>query len=172
MSKTQHSISIIAAIAANGVIGQNGILPWYLPLDLKYFKEVTLGSRIIMGRRTWKSFLKPLPNREHIVVSSSKLELPDKVIQVSTFSSALAIPLPENKSVFVIGGSALYNEAIPLASNLYLTEIEANVDGDTKFPEWNRDEFKEISREHHEGTLVSLGPLVHYSFVHYARKNE
>ena len=164
-----YRLSIIAAVAANGTIGQNGALPWHLPLDLKHFKEVTLGSRIIMGRRTWQSFLKPLPNREHVIVSSSELELPDKVIQVPSLSTALSIPLPENKSIFVIGGNALYNEAMSLATDLYLTEIEANVDGDTKFPEWNRNEFKEVSREYHEGTLVSLGPLVSYSFVRYVR---
>ena len=163
-------LALIAAVAANGVIGRNGTMPWHLSADLKHFKTLTTGKRIVMGRRTWQAFPRPLPNREHIVVSSSQLVLPEGVIQVPSLAAALALPVHAESPVFVIGGNAMYREALPLADDLYLTEIAQSVDGDTVFPAWDRANFLEASRETHAAPLVAGGPDVAFSFVHYVRQ--
>ncbi|MEQ1594494.1 MAG: dihydrofolate reductase [Casimicrobium sp.] len=166
-------LALIAAVAANGVIGRNGTMPWHLSADLKHFKALTTGKRIVMGRRTWQAFPRPLPNREHIVVSSSQLVLPEGVIQVPSLATALALPVNAaftESPVFVIGGNAMYREALPLADDLYLTEIAQSVDGDTVFPAWDRANYLEASRETHAAPLVADGPDVVFSFVHYVRQ--
>ena len=165
-------LALIAAVAANGVIGRDGRMPWHLPADLKYFKTLTSGKRIIMGRRTWESFPKPLPNREHVVVSSRPLVVPDGVFVVRSLAAALALPAHAEIPVFVIGGNAMYREALPLADDLYLAEIEADVDGDTTFPTWDRSLFLEVSRERHRAPLQPTqpnDPEVNLSWVHYVR---
>ena len=144
-------------------------MPWHLSADLKYFKTLTSGKRIVMGRRTWEAFPKPLPNREHVVVSSLSLTLPEDVILVRTLTEALNLPPHAEQPVFVIGGNAMYREALPLADDLYLTEIEANVDGDTTFPAWDRAQFREASREPHAAPLQLGGSDVPFSWVHYVR---
>ena len=163
-------LALIAAVAANGVIGRDGTMPWHLSADLKHFKALTTGKRIVMGRRTWQAFPRPLPNREHVVVSSSQLTLPEGVIQVPSLAAALALPAHAESPVFVIGGNAMYREALPLTDDLYLTEIAQNVDGDTVFPEWDRAQFREASREPHAAPLINGGPDVTFSFVHYVRR--
>lgn len=163
-------VALIAAVAANGVIGRNGTLPWHLSADLKYFKATTSGKRIVMGRRTWEAFPKPLPNREHVVISSQSLSLPSGVVLVRSLDEALSLPAPAEQPVFIIGGNALYREALPLADELFLTEIEANVDGDTVFPAWDRTKFHTASRERHAVPLQANGPEVAYSFAHYVRQ--
>ena len=162
-------LAIIAAVAANGVIGLNGTMPWHLPADLKYFKGRTSGKRIIMGRRTWQAFPKPLPNREHVVVSSQQLVVPDGVLVVRSLAEALRLPAHVESPLFVIGGSALYREALPLADDLYLTEIDALIEGDTSFPTWDRSQFLEVSREPHTAQLRASGADVNFAFVHYVR---
>ena len=162
-------LALIAAVAANGVIGRNGTLPWHLSVDLKHFKALTSGKRIVMGRRTWQAFPKPLPNREHVVVTSTALSLPEGVIKVASLAEALALPPHAEQPVLVIGGNALYREAMPLVDDLYLTEIEANVEGDTTFPTWDRTQFREASRERHAAPLQAGGVDVAFSFVHYVR---
>ncbi len=170
MSSTlRPRLALIAAVAANGVIGRNGTMPWHLSADLKHFKALTSGKRIVMGRRTWEAFPKPLPNREHIVVSSQQLTLPEGVIAVRSLAEALALPPASEQPVFVIGGNAMYREALPLADDLYLTEIEADVDGDTTFPTWDRARFRRASRVRHSGPLQAGGRDVAFSFVHYVR---
>jgi dihydrofolate reductase len=130
---------------------------------------LTSGKRIVMGRRTWEAFPKPLPNREHVVVTSTALPLPQGVIVVRSLADALALPPPAEQPVFVIGGNAMYREALPLVDDLYLTEIEANVDGDTTFPVWDRQGFREASRERHSAPLHAGEPDVAFAFVHYVR---
>jgi dihydrofolate reductase len=168
-ASTRPRLALIAAVAANGVIGRDGRLPWHLSADLKYFKAVTTGKRIIMGRRTWAAFPRPLPNREHIVVSSHALTLPDGVVHVRSLADALRLPAPAEQPVFVIGGHGMYQEALPLADDLYLTEIEATIDGDTRFPAWDRTQFREVARERHAAPLHAGGPDVAFAFVHYVR---
>ena len=163
-------LALIAAVAANGVIGRDGTLPWHLSADLKHFKALTSGKRIVMGRRTWESFPKPLPNREHVVVSSSPLAVPDGVRRVPSLADALALPGAAASPVFVIGGSAMYREALVSADDLYLTEIATDVDGDTTFPAWDRAAFREASREAHSAPLAVGGAEVNFAFVHYVRR--
>ena len=165
-------LALIAAVAANGVIGRSGTMPWHLPADLRYFKACTSGKRIIMGRRTWESFPKPLPNREHVVVSSRTLVLPEGVRVLRSLTEALALPEHGETPVFVIGGNAMYREALPLADDLYLTEIDADVAGDTYFPAWDRSQFLEVSRERTSARLQPTqpnDPAVNLSWVHYVR---
>lgn len=170
MSSPHHSrLALIAAVAANGIIGRNGSMPWHLSADLKHFKALTSGKRIVMGRRTWEAFPRPLPNREHVVVSSQALVLPEGVMAVRSLTDALSLAPPAEQPVFVIGGNAMYREALPLVDDLYLTEIEADVEGDTTFPAWDRAHFREASRERHSAPLQAGGPDVAFSFVHYVR---
>lgn len=163
-------LALIAAVAANGVIGRDGTLPWRLPVDLKHFKALTSGKRIVMGRRTWESFPRPLPDREHVVVSSAALSVPPGVLVVRSLPEALALPPPATSPVFVIGGFAMYREALALVDDLYLTEIEASVEGDTLFPAWDRAQFREVSREPQRASLHAGGPETDFSFVHYVRR--
>lgn len=164
-------VALIAAVAANGVIGRNGSLPWHLPADLQHFKALTTGSRIVMGRRTWQSFPRPLPNREHVVISSQDLQVPPGVIVVRSMAQALALPHP-SETVFVIGGHQAYQEALSFASDIYLTEIDAQVQGDTTFPEWPRAQYAQVSREPHRAAMAEIGDDVAYDFVHYVRQSQ
>jgi dihydrofolate reductase len=167
-SPNRPRIALIAAVAKNGVIGRNGALPWHLSDDLKHFKALTTGKRIVMGRRTWESFPKPLPNREHVVVTSRELNVPLGVIVVRSLDDALVLANATDP-VFVIGGSAMYREALAIVDDLYLTEIEADVDGDTHFPSWPRAQFREASRVVNSGTLNGDNAVVRFDFVHYTR---
>lgn len=168
-SLSRPRLALIAAVARNGIIGKDGKLPWHLSGDLKYFKSLTSGKRIIMGRRTWQSFPRPLPNREHVVVSSRTLSLPPGVIPVRSLPAALALP-NATEPVFVIGGNALYAEALGIADDLYLTELALDAEGDTEFPRWDRSQFEERSRDAAEETDTVSGQRIRYDFVHYARR--
>src|SRR2546427_7584656 len=115
-------IYLVAAVAANGVIGRNGELPWRLPEDLKHFKRLTMGHPVIMGRRTWESLKGPLPGRENIVVTRNRgYEAPGAAV-ANSLESALALCTDE-PLVFVIGGSTLFAESLPIAAGLVMTEI-------------------------------------------------
>lgn len=130
------TISIIVAMDRNGVIGQNGKLPWHLPGDLKWFKEKTWGKVVIMGRRTFESLgRRPLPGRRNIVVTSTQQHVAG-VECVPSLTAALDLfrHAPEWAEVFIIGGAQLYAEALPLCDRMYLTEINQSFGGDTKFP--------------------------------------
>ena len=141
-------IYLLAAVAANGIIGANGQLPWRLPEDLKHFKRLTIGHPIIMGRRTWESLKGPLPGRENIVVTRNKAyEAPGAAVATS-LEAALALCADE-PIVFVIGGSQLFAESLPIAAGLVMTEIYRDFEGDTWFPEYDRSRWKESQRERH-----------------------
>ena len=167
MSNRRLSLAIIAAVAANGVIGRDGKLPWFLPEDLQHFKSMTYNSRIIMGRRTWESLAKPLGFREHVVVTSSQLVVPEGVHVARSLAEALQ--LPGQRPVFVIGGAALYREALPLVDVMFLTEIAAQVNGDTLFPDWDRSLFRELSRVNCHAPPHQDGSNTLAEFVHYER---
>jgi dihydrofolate reductase len=133
-------VSILVAIAANGVIGREGKLPWHLPDDLKRFREITMGHPVIMGRRTWESIARPLPGRQMIVVSRQPgYDTGVEGIHVaSSLDEALEIArLWGSDEAFVIGGAELYREALPRADRLYLTLILAQFEGDTFFPKFD-----------------------------------
>jgi dihydrofolate reductase len=147
------TISLIAALAENRVIGRNNDLPWRLPDDMKFFMQSTKGHYVIMGRKNYDSLqdkFKPLPNRTNIVVTRQKeLDAPGCIV-VHSVENALGIAKENHEQeAFVIGGAEIYKIALPMAHRLYLTEIHANVEGDTYFPEFDKKEWKEVSRLPH-----------------------
>jgi dihydrofolate reductase len=145
-------ISIIVAAAENGVIGRGGELPWHLPDDLKTFKRLTVGHPVIMGRRTFQSIGRPLPDRQNLVLSRSAslaAGMGEGVEVVDSFAAALE--RAHGDEVFVIGGRALFEHALDLADRVYLTLVHARVDGDVHFPveRLEREEWSLESEEHH-----------------------
>jgi dihydrofolate reductase len=140
------SISLIVAATKNHVIGKDGAMPWHLPADLQYFKKITMGKPIIMGRKTFDSIGRPLPGRRNIVVTQNRAWSHQGVEVVHDIADALR--LLENEEAFVIGGATLYTAALPVASRVYLTAINATIDGDTFFPALDQKTWREIAREH------------------------
>jgi len=137
---------LIAAVARNGVIGANNRLPWRLPDDLRRFRSLTTGHSVIMGRRTFESIGGPLPGRQNIVVTRQRDFRAAGCDTAATLADAIALAkLPE--PVFVIGGAALYQAALPFADALFLTEIDRDFPGDARFPDFARDEWRETARE-------------------------
>lgn len=153
-------IHLIAACAANAVIGRDGGMPWNLPEDLRHFKELTMGHTIIMGRRTYESIGGALPGRQNIVVSDTLRQIPNCVVVPSLAEALAAAQQPE---VFVIGGAQLYEAALPLAEQLDLTWIDIEPQGDTFFPTVNWEEYELIDCEEHDGEPS-------YRFVTYRKK--
>lgn len=160
-------IALIAAVAANGVIGRDNSLPWRLPDDLKRFKALTLGHPMIMGRKTWESLGRPLPGRRHIVVTRDRGYHAAGVETAHSLAEAVTA-CDEADTVFVIGGGEMYALALAegLADILYLTEVRAEVAGDTCFPEFDRAGFVECEREHH---AVNDKHALAFDFVTYQR---
>lgn len=140
-------VSLIAAVAANGVIGNGNALPWRLPEDLKRFKALTLGHPVIMGRKTFESIGRPLPGRRNIVISRNTLFAAEGCETAPSLDAALASCAGTTNEIFVIGGAQIYSEAMPLADRLYLTELRRDFPGDARFPEFNRQDWRESSRE-------------------------
>ena len=146
--RTAMRISLIVAMAKNRVIGKDNQMPWHLPADFAYFKKVTLGHPVIMGRKTFESIGRALPGRHNIVVSRNPAFHADGIDVVPSLNEALN--KCENDEVFVIGGATLYAEAIPLVSRIFLTEVDASPDGETFFPDLDPDQWRETSRERRE----------------------
>lgn len=141
-------VFLVAAVAANGIIGANGQLPWHIPEELKHFKKLTLGRPVIMGRRTWESLKRPLPLRENIVVTRRPgYEAPGAAV-AGSLEAALALCIGEPVA-FVIGGTQLFKESLPIAAGMVLTEIQRDYEGDTWFPPWDRSQWRESQREAH-----------------------
>ena len=139
------SISMIVARSRNHVIGKDNQMPWKISADLQFFKKVTMGYPIIMGRKTWESIGRPLPGRRNIVVSRNTNYLAVGAELVGSLEQALD-SLKEFKRVFVIGGQQLFNQAFPLADELFITEIEIQVDGDTYFEIPDPNHWQEVER--------------------------
>lgn len=161
------TISIIVAVASNRVIGVEGRLPWRIPADMKRFVETTMGKPVIMGRKTFEEFNKPLKGRANIVVSGRNDFQPEGVTVVPTLAEGLKLAetiagANEEDEVMVIGGARIYEEALPRAERVYLTEVEGDFEGDTFFPELVEEQWREVSRQNHEGD-ESGAPA--YSFV-------
>ena len=127
-------ISLIVAASANGVIGRDGDLPWHLPDDFAYFKRVTTGKPIVMGRRTWESLGRALPGRQNIVVTRQHGYLADGADVCGSIDAALQLA-GDADEVMVIGGGELYRQVLPRADRIYLTHVDCRIDGDTFFPE-------------------------------------
>jgi dihydrofolate reductase len=139
-------ISIIVAMAKNRVIGAHGTIPWHLPEELKRFKRLTLGHHLIMGRRTWESIGRPLPGRTSLVVTRQRGYPAAGAKVVHSLDDALAACGADDE-VFVIGGAELYAQAFPRATRLYLTTVDAEVPGDTRMPEFDVRDWREVSAE-------------------------
>jgi dihydrofolate reductase len=140
-------VSLIVARAANGVIGDQGRLPWHIPSELKHFKAVTMGHPIIMGRKTWESIGRPLPGRRSIVITRQKAYTAAGALVVSSLDDAIAACAGEDE-IFVIGGEQLYRAALPLVQRMYITVIERDFAGDTFFPVYDAQQWHESNRLH------------------------
>ena len=144
-------LSLIAAVADNGVIGAAGDIPWRLPEDWKRFKATTLGHHLLMGRLTWESIGKPLPGRTTVVISRGRPELPEGVHLASSLDRAIEIAAEAAETeVFVAGGAGIYRLALPRADRLYLTRVHAAIEGDTLFPEWDQREWELVASDRHQ----------------------
>lgn len=155
-------ISLIAAMSRNKVIGKDNKLPWKLPADMKRFRELTSGKPVIMGRKTFESIGKPLPNRKNIIITRDRNYKRDGCIIVHSAKDALKAA--GDGDVMIIGGAQIYAEFLPKANKMYLTFIDADFEGDAYFPEYNEDEWKEMNREEHVDNEFS------YAFVDLERK--
>jgi dihydrofolate reductase len=144
----EPTISLIAAVSENGVIGAQNRLPWHLPDDLRHFRAITTGHTVITGRKNYDSIGKPLPNRRNIVITHQRGFHAPGCLVVNSLEEAIALTSAESE-VFVIGGAQLYAQALPLATRLYLTEVHATVAGDTYFPILEPGDWQETAREPH-----------------------
>ena len=138
-------LALIAAVSRNKVIGIKGQLPWHLPADLKRFRELTVGKPIIMGRATYDSIGRPLPKRLNIVVSSNPAFSAPGCSVAGSLAQAIELAGVVDE-VMVIGGQSLYQEALPLADHLYLTEVDTTIEGDRYFPAYDPDQWRECAR--------------------------
>jgi len=141
-------LSLIAAMAKDRVIGKDNAMPWHLPADLRHFKAVTLGKPVVMGRRTFESIGRPLPGRRNLVISRNPQWQVEGVEVASSLEAALAL-LADCDEVMIIGGGQLYTEALPRADRLYLTYIDAQLSGDTHFPDYMPLGWQELERTRH-----------------------
>jgi dihydrofolate reductase len=157
-------LAVIAATARNGVVGRSGYLPWSLPEDLRHFRELTTGHTVVMGRKTWESLPRALPQRQNIVVTRDPAYPVSGAQTAPTLEAALAAA-KEPYPVFCIGGGELYRQALPLSSVLFLTEIDANFDGDTFFPPLESAVWQRVIHEPHTQTTG-----LRYAFNVYLRK--
>ena len=160
-----QQITLIAAVAKNDVIGINNLMPWHIKEDFKFFKEFTTGKPVIMGRKTWESLMtRPLPNRRNIVITrqTDYEAVGAEVVGDLQAAFALCTDVPE---IIVMGGAQIYAEALPLATDLRITEVDLSVDGDAYFPSIDASTWQEVEREAH----VSANGLA-FSFVHYLRR--
>jgi dihydrofolate reductase len=162
--------SIISAVAKNMAIGKGNDLPWKLSSDLKYFKEKTLGHAIIMGKKTFDSIGKALPGRKNIIISrpEENFSLPDIMVVNSIPEALLEAEKGGETEAFIIGGASIYAQAISLVDKLYITEVEAVIDGDKFFPVIDKNIWQEIDRK---PPIKNTGDDYFISFVTY-KKNE
>lgn len=160
---------LVAAVADNGVIGRDGDMPWHLPEDLQHFKETTMGHPVVMGRKTYESIARqldgPLPGRHSVVLTSRDLDVPDGAETAASIAEAVeasetAAAEMGVETVYVVGGATVYEQFLDRASRLVLTELDAAHEGDTRFPDWDRDAWVETDRDDRDG----------FSFVVYDRR--
>jgi dihydrofolate reductase len=155
-------VSLVVAAARNNVIGKGNALPWDLPNDLKHFREVTSGHTVIMGRKTFESIGRPLPKRRNIVITRQEDYKPEGVEVVGSLEAAITA-VPTGEEAFVIGGGEIFKQALPLADRVYLTRVEADVEGDAFFPVLEQSEWRETARQ--EGTVDEKNALPHTFLV-------
>ena len=165
-------LALIAAYSQNRVVGYDNKLPWHLPEDLQYFKRCTTGKAIIMGRKTFESIGRPLPNRTNIVISRNPDFSPEGVKVVSSLDSAIELAKAVNEvngieEIMVIGGATIYELALPLADRLYLTHVHARIEGDAYFPQVDFSKWHEVQRADYS---ASDSNPYDYSFVVYEKE--
>lgn len=141
-------ITLIAAASENNALGKDNQLVWHLPNDFKRFKEITSGHYIIMGRKTFESFPKPLPNRTHVIITRQKDYKVEDCHVVNSIEKAIEIS-PKNEEVFIIGGAEIYKQSIDFADKIELTRVHADFDADAYFPEINLNKWELIFEEYH-----------------------
>lgn len=161
-------LSIIVAVAENNVIGKDNKLIWHLPADLKRFKEITTGHTIIMGRKTFESLGRVLPNRKHVILCKDmEMNVEDENVEVLEDISMLDKYIQDTEEHFIIGGATIYKLLMPKANKIYLTLIHEKFDGDVYFPEISDDEWKIVDRT--AGITDEKNPY-NYEFITYVRK--
>lgn len=141
-------ISIIVAVAKNGVIGDNNSLLWHISEDLRFFKRTTSGHPVIMGRKTFESLGRPLPNRINVVISRTATEI--EGCKVAHSLQEAVDMFPQDEEIFIIGGAQIYALAMDIADKIYITRVDHEYQGDTSFPEWDESKWTLIQREEHE----------------------
>ena len=154
-------IALIVAYAKNRVIGNKGCIPWKIKGEQKRFQELTTGNVVIMGRRSYEEIGKPLPNRTTIVVSGTKKFESENCLTARSLTEA--IELAGDKDIYISGGARLYEEALPLVEKMYITEIDCEIDGDTFFPNFDKNQFTKEINEHFAGEIP-------YTYVTYTRR--
>ena len=142
------TVSLVVAASTNNVIGRDGGLPWHLPDDLRHFKRITTGKPVIMGRRTYESIGRPLPDRHNIVMTRDSDYAAEGCDVVSSVGEALELA-GDADEVMVIGGGQVYRDFLPRADRIYMTRVQAEVQGDTLFPDIDRSAWRLVSSEHH-----------------------
>ena len=148
-NKSFKMIIMIAAVSENYALGKDNALLWHLPDDFKRFRQLTTDHHIIMGRKTFESFPKPLPNRTHIIITRQKnYSAPEGCIVVESLSAAMTV-LPKNEDAFVIGGGEIYKQALPYTDKIELTKVHGRFEADTFFPELNASEWQLVEKEFH-----------------------
>ena len=161
-------LSIIVAIAENNVIGKDNQLIWHLPEDLKRFKQLTTGHTIIMGRKTFESLGRVLPNRKHVILcNDAVLNIDDENVEVLPSIDLLDKYINSDEEHFVIGGATIYKLLMPYANKMYITKIHQSFDGDVYFPEIKEEEWKEVSKE--PGLKDEANPY-DYEYINYIRR--
>lgn len=174
--ETLIPVAMVAALSRNGVIGVDNQLPWYLPEDLKFFKRITLGKPLVMGRRTFESIGRPLPGRLNIVVTRDTMFHHDGVRVCHDLASALELAdqqaiIDGVDEIAVIGGGEIFTQAMPCASRLYLTEVDVEIEGDAYFPALDPHQWQEVQRVPgaDSGVEVDGRRRPRYAFVAYER---
>ncbi len=160
---SQH-ITLVVATAKNGCIGINNDMPWHIPEDFAFFKAYTSGKPVVMGRKTWESLpKKPLPNRRNIVITRQADYVAEGAEVVGDLQAAFAL-CADASEIIVMGGAQIYAEALPLATDLRITEVDLNVEGDAYFPTVDANVWQEVAREAHVSTKD-----IAFAFVHFQR---
>jgi dihydrofolate reductase len=159
------TISLIVAKSNNNVIGKNNQLIWHLPADLKHFKTITMGHTVVMGRKTYESMMKPLPGRTNVVITRQDNYHPEGITIEPSLEDALKDLKVEE--VFIIGGGEIFKQAMAVANKLYITEIHADFEGDTFFPEINQNVWVKTEEEKH---LKDEKNPYDYTYITYQRK--
>ena len=161
-------ISFVVAMDQNRVIGSNNDMPWHLPNDLQHFKNITTGHTIVMGRKTFDSIGRVLPNRKHIVLTRSEQSFPEEVEVVRNTDEILQYAKDhEAEEIFIIGGGELFKQMMPYVDKMYITLIEESFEGDVFFPEFDESEWELIEKE--KGEKDERNPYNYY-FLTYERK--